>query len=47
MNDNSLINIYVYINVINKFTNYLRKAKHLYYSNLTSSNKTPKNKENT
>ena len=33
INDNSLINIYIYINARNKCTNYLRKAKQLYYSN--------------
>ena len=43
INDNSLINRYVYINAINKCTNYLRKAKQLYYSNLTSSINSPKN----
>ena len=43
INDYSLINRYVYINTINKCTNYLRKTKQLFYSNLTSSNKSPKN----
>ena len=43
INDNSLINRYVHINARNKCTNYLRKAKQLYYSNLTSSNNAPTN----
>ena len=42
INDKSLINRYVYFNARNKCTNYLRKAKQLYYSNLTSSNNPPK-----
>ena len=37
-NDNLLIHRYFYINARNKCTHYLRKAKQLYYSNLTSSN---------
>ena len=43
INDNSLINRYIYINARNKFTNYLRTAKQLYYSNLTLSINSPKN----
>ena len=43
INDNSLIHRYIYINSRNKYTNYLRKAKQLYYFNLTSSINSPTN----
>ena len=41
INDNLLINRYVYSNARNKCKHYLCNSKQLYYSNLTSLNNSP------